>query len=93
MANKCRAEATLRAKISQNLGKVVAPSGICWGSSRTYLYESEGSESESNGSISTQSDHKDIHNSGTRKLEGFCHGDSHDDNTTQQPMANVANFL
>ena len=87
-----RAEATPMAMLSQNLGNA-APSGIRWGPSRTFLHESKGSESESNGANSTQSNHKDIHNSGTKELEGFHHGDSHDDNTTQQPMASVVDFL
>ena len=87
-----RAEVTPMAMLSQNLGNA-ALSGICWGPSWTILHESEGSDSESNGGNSTQSNHEDIHNSGTKELEGFRRGDSHDDNTTQQPMASVVDFL
>jgi hypothetical protein len=64
-----------------------------WGPSRTILYESEESSSSSCGGDTPWSDLEDLHSTGTRELEGLCHGNAPDDTATEQPMDNAAELL
>ena len=64
-----------------------------WRPSRTVLYESEESSSSSCSGDTSLSDFDDLHNAGSKELEGVRCGNAPDDTATQQPMVGVTELL